>query len=402
MKKRSLTYLSYLLMAVLFLSLPGCCRKNAGTAGRDVTLEVALYPYVPDMARFQEVVSDAWEREHPDVSLHFADWDCYVSDPDPALDVFVFDGIYLSSFIKDGYLMPIPEENVRDREDIFPFALEGCKSGGELFALPQLLCTEFLYTRKDDPELSSVSDVMTLYGILVDRKTQSVKPEEKEGLLIDLSNQLITKTVMYLDSLMDEQAEYTDYSELTETSKLSEKALERIAALWKMGGDKQVSYWPEDNDAYVRARWFSEGRGRAYIGYAEAMAAMGDYADDVLIRRFSYGTKENIPLFYTDMVGINPKIGEDKKELALDLANLLISGEVLTGMSMPAKEGGSPQYLLTARKSVYDTLGRDYPIYRLLLENVDSADNHVYRLGAGAREFIADMEKTLAEQIRPE
>ena len=39
---------------------------------------------------------------------------------------------------------------------------------------------------------------------------------------------------------------------------------------------------------------------------------------------------ECIPLFYTDMVGINSMITEDKKELAFELANILVSEEVLT------------------------------------------------------------------------
>ena len=47
---------------------------------------------------------------------------------------------------------------------------------------------------------------------------------------------------------------------------------------------------------------------------------------------------ECIPLFYTDMVGINSMITEDKKELAFELANIMVSEEVLTGASRPAKD----------------------------------------------------------------
>ena len=160
---------------------------------------------MPDPARFQEAVRVAWEREHPDIGLHFADWDCYVSDPDQALDVFVFDAIYLSSFVDEGYLLPIPEETIRNREDLFAFALEDCRSGEALYALPQLLCTDFLYTRKSDDALTGVSDLVALYDVLGDRQLQSVIPEENECLLINLSGVLLTKTMMYLDALMDEQ-----------------------------------------------------------------------------------------------------------------------------------------------------------------------------------------------------
>ena len=50
-----------------------------------------------------------------------------------------------------------------------------------------------------------------------------------------------------------------------------------------------LSCLPDDNDAYVRAKWFAEGRGRAYIGCSESMNAMGDYANEVTPRLFSLG-----------------------------------------------------------------------------------------------------------------
>ena len=205
--------------------------------------------------------------------------------------------------------------------------------------------------------------------------------------------------MLYLDILMDERQEYTDYSVLPDPSRLSEPALKTLRTLWDMGGKEQVTYWPEDNDPYVRALWFADGAGRAYIGYAEAMAAMGDAAKDMVVRRFSYGSGTDIPLFYTDMVGIGVGIGEEKKALACDLANILVSAEVLTAMSRPARDGGSPQYLLTARKSVYDALSPEFPLYSLLKEVVVAPDDHVFRLGVHARQFIAEMEKTLADRI---
>ena len=50
-------------------------------------------------------------------------------------------------------------------------------------------------------------------------------------------------------------------------------------------------------------------------------------------------------------------------------------------------------------KSVYDALSRDYPIYKLLKDIVNHKENHVFRMGAEAKEFILDMEKTLSQCI---
>ena len=126
---------------VIFIAilLTGCSGQSTPVQKTDSALHVALYPYVPDMERFQEAVSDVWEEEHPDVDLKFVDWDCYTSDPDPVTDVFVFDGIYLSSFVEDGYLLSIPEEKIQGKEDIYPFALKGSSCEGEFYALPQML-----------------------------------------------------------------------------------------------------------------------------------------------------------------------------------------------------------------------------------------------------------------------
>lgn len=388
--------LSIVVLAVL--PVGGCTQADSSHSAAP-TLEVALFPYVPDMDCFQKTVSEAWNQLHPDVPLHFVDWDCYASDPEESLDVFVFDGIYLSSLAEKGQLLPIPEDKVHGTDDIIPFALEGCRVGGKLYALPQLLCADFLYTRSDDPVLSSVSDIASLYEVLGDRKTQTVIPGEHEGLLINLSDTLLTKTVMYLNALADERQSYSGYDELPDPAQLSQKSVGRLSALWRMGGGEQVAYWPENGDAYVRARWFAEGKGRAYIGYPEALAAMGDYANDVTMRLFSYGAEKNIPLFYTDMVGVNSHISESKKELAFDLVNVLTSAGVLAQVSRGA-DGGSPQYLLTPRISVYDELGADYPIYRQLKQVVEDPENRAFRMGANARQYLVEMEKVLSERIQ--
>ena len=51
-----------------------------------------------------------WEAKHPDMKLELVDWYCYDEDLPDDLDVFVFDGIYLTEYLEKGYLLPIPEE----------------------------------------------------------------------------------------------------------------------------------------------------------------------------------------------------------------------------------------------------------------------------------------------------
>ncbi len=63
---------------------------------------VALFPYLADPEGFQEAVRDSWGQRHPDVELHFTDWNCYHSDPVEGIDVFVFESTYLTSFAEKG------------------------------------------------------------------------------------------------------------------------------------------------------------------------------------------------------------------------------------------------------------------------------------------------------------
>jgi len=79
---------------------------------------------------------------------------------------------------------------------------------------------------------------------------------------------------------------------------------------------------------------------------------------------------------------------------------LVVLAVVMTGFSkQEAKVQNQKLTLLTARKSVYDSLGKDYPVYLRLKEIMMSGDNHVFRMGTGARRFIKEMEKVLYEKL---
>ncbi|MBP3876868.1 MAG: thiamine pyridinylase, partial [Lachnospiraceae bacterium] len=338
-------------------------------------------------------------QRHPDVELHFTDWNCYHSDPVEGINVFVFESTYLTSFAEKGYLLPIPEDIIKDRDDIFPYTIDGCYVDGTLYALPQLLCADFLFTRKGDGELAVVTDIEGLYRVLGARKEETVIPGENEGLLADPSN----KARKYLDVLTDEQQKYSDYGTLPDVSDLSAVAVEKLRELRKMSGEELVRYLTENKGKRaLLPEWFADGKGRAFIGYSESMALMGDAAGQMDIRLFSYSDRKNIPVFYTDLVGISAEIDEERKELAYELANILLSEEVLTKMSMPGEEGGSPQYLLTVRSSVYDHLEKEFPIYAKLKEIVENPDNHVFRAGSGVREFIKAADAALTEALTEE
>ena len=367
----------------------------AAPAAAEKDLCVALFSYVPDSSRFEKAIRQEWEKVHPEVSLTFADWDGYHDEPSEDLDLFVFDAIFLSHFVEQGYLLPIPEEEIQEKEDLVSFAMEGCRVDEVAYAVPQILCTNLLYTRKEDEKLSQVDDIESLYGILGDQMAEEEIPSAGGNeLLIDMSRGT-SKVSMYLDALCDVNQAYSAYEETPDMENTALDAIHSLRLLCQMGGADQVQYEPEDGDAYVRARWFAEGIGRAYIGYSEAMSAMGDYVSQVDFRPFSYAKEENIPLMAADVVGVCGSIQEEKKPLAFELLNILTGEAVMVSALSPDEEHAESQYLLPARASVYDWLSESLPAYGKLKDIVLNPENRLFLMGSNARAFISQAKSIL-------
>lgn len=120
------------------------------------TLTLALYPYVPDIERFKSAIREEWDQRHPEIQLEFSDWDCYSGTLPENADVFVYDGVYLNNYIEQGMLLPLAENEIEDVDDFYPFVTDTFAANEVFNAVPEFLCSEFLYTRKDDSELASV------------------------------------------------------------------------------------------------------------------------------------------------------------------------------------------------------------------------------------------------------
>ena len=152
-------------------------------AAEPVTLNVALYGYIPDYGSFEDTVRESWEEAHPEVKLHFVQWDCYESVVPDDLDVFVFDAINLDVFADAGSLLPLSEEDIEDYDDLIPSFMNGCRIDGTIYAVPQLLCTDFLFTRKSGQKSSCIfrrsSTKRKSIWILIQRSRRERCPREQ-------------------------------------------------------------------------------------------------------------------------------------------------------------------------------------------------------------------------------
>ena len=357
MKKILCTLMAILLLSAVF---PGA---DAG-AGEPVTLNLALYTVIPDYDSFAETVKACWAETHPETELNIVDWDCYSGEVPEDLDVFVIDTADFDLYAGKGALLPLEEEEIRDYEDLIPSFTAGCRVGGTLYALPQFLCTDLLYTRRGDTELEGVRNLVDLYALLGD-----------DDMLMDMDSDIF-RVCIYLQALMDENHRYTDTFPPLEEETLSREAVGALAMLRDMRR-KDPAGLPEDGGMYQYARRFADGEGRVYIGYSESMDLMGDAASETDFRLISMTDDENIPVFYVDAAAINARIPEEKKALAFDLLNMITGTDLLVQAS---QRNGLPRYLLAARGSVYDSLAPDFPLYGRLKEIAMVPNAHVFRI----------------------
>ena len=117
---------------------------------------------------------------------------------------------------------------------------------------------------------------------------------------------------------------------------------------------------------------------------------MGESASEMDFRLFSMTDDENIPVFYMDAAAVNAKISDEKRALALELLNMITSSDTLVRVSM---NNGDPRYLLLARRSAYDTLAPDYPIYKEMKKVATVPNAHVFRIKPDGDEYLEEAEK---------
>ena len=364
----------YIALAVLLCLIGSFGILKTRTAPHPITLNVSLFKYVPDPAFFEKAVEDCWKEKHPDVALNFVDWDCYSGEVPENLDVFVMDTIVLDGLAGRGYLLTLSEDDIQDYDDLIPAFVEGCRVNGELCAVPQLLCTDLLFTRKEDDALKSVNSIFELSDAL-----------DGNELILEKTDPIFL-TATYLQALTDEEQQYMDHFPSIEAGTLSPKAVDSLEKIREMHLPVPEDT-TEERGLYDFARIFADGLGRAYIGYSESMSAMGENAAEMDFRLFSMTDDPNIPLFYVDVAAVNAKISPEKKAPALDLLNLITGEDLLARASISAD---GPQYLFTSRYSVYDALAPEYPIYHDLKKIVSGPDAFVFRIKPDGKAFLEE------------
>ena len=380
---------------------PAAARPAAGADASALT--VALYPWAPRPGQVQRAVADAWQRRHPDVPLRFVDWDCYTSDPPAGVDVFVFDSVMLRKYVKRGLVQRLAGEEVDDSSDLLPYALRAARADdGALYGIPQIGCALMLFYRDGDTGLERADDLGDLVKALGPARYDTLRPPRGKGLLIDLSDAAMD-AYYYIEALQDTYGVYSDDPPLAPTAaKLDGWAMAGLRDLRVMAGARQAG--AADTGQSTRAEWFGAGRGRALIGFSESLNEMSAAArDDVRLKMvpFSDSGRGDVRLFYTDVVGLAPALSAGpRRDLALELANLVASSEVMVAAIGPSADDPAPQYLFSVRRSVYDELAPRFPLYAQMAQLVGAAEGSAAAPGGSAEpqpvRLSADMDRWFA------
>jgi len=391
-KKTTVTGLIFLffwtIIASLFLIFP--------TALAAEELNVALFQWVPRLDQFKAVINEVWSQTHPDVTLNFVDWDCYDSDPIPELDVFVFDGIFLSYFQSRGFLEQISPDQVTDFNDILEFARNGARVDGGYYGIPQLACTDFFFCQGKDEGCSdcidSPSTLANIYSYVGDNKALGcVVPGPGSGLLMNLAGGT-TCALLYLDAVQDLTGMYTQDPPLPAPDQraLNSDAITNLQLVVKMTGVPQAQF--SATQAYQRAGWYSSGSGKALVHYSESTWRMWyQFRDTILFKVMPLGPRP-VNLLYVDITGIKPGLDTSKKVLALELANLITGTDTMVKCLNPW--GGGPdqsfQYLLPMRVSVFNIVTKNDKtgLYGKFYKVLQTCNPQVFRVGTGLKDWL--------------
>lgn len=390
------TGLSIGLALGLLLTASGCTTTSARPqvleqAATGQTLTVALYPYVPRQAQFVSAITTAWASVQPNVTLTFLDaskWDGgYKIDPPTDADVYVFDAMFFEYFRAKGWLEAMEPAEIANADDFVQYAKAGVQSGGKYYAIPQLGCASILFYQKSDTALDNASTLSEVKDALSQCTYTSAIPPDRRGLMVDMSGGT-TNATTYLAALSSLTGVYPPPL----SNQIDPAAMSNMRLLLAM-----ASYENGTNEADQRPVWFSNGWGRAVIGFTESMSAMSPETRlGIDFKVMPMSDNDNSPMFYADVVGINTTTNQrGTRNLAVQLANVMASMDTMVASIGPDGTQPYPQFLMPTRPSVFQKLGQSFPIYNEMYDLVTQDNPVMFKVDAGVRTWLTNMKTNI-------
>ena len=311
------------------------------------TLTYAVYPYISGVDQYCEIIEKRWAEIEPDIKLVRAEWDCYEGGSPDGIDVIMYDAVMQELLIENEWIRPIDKKEIKKSEDIFPFALEGLTVDGRLYGIPVFLCGNFLIYDRECTELAEAEHLTDLSGeseiLVINSKFSLNRPQYIHEVLADTLSEANPSAGDDVDSVM--------------------------ALVDKLAVDAHES----DDDTQV-ALAYDSGAGKGYIGFSESMRFLSKRMSGTSIKTISFSDREDLPRLYVDAVAVNSKVTGQRYDKCIELMNVIADSDVLSSISV---QNGSPQYLLLARNTPYETLIKSFPLYEQLEKLVLNEKNKV-------------------------
>lgn len=395
MKRQKLFGFSLVLfLCLVFFTING--------AVASISLKVALYPSVPRVAQFKEVIENEWEKVAPEVTIDWVDtgWDGgYSSDPDSSFDVYVFDATFLTYFRSKGWLLGLQKSQVEDFDDILEYAAKGVQDNGFVYAIPQIGCANILYYYKNDQAVAKAATVEDVNSAIGSCVFFGKIPSTITGLMADFSGGT-TNACYYVQSVHERLNEFP--IPLPQNPEEVDKiAISNLKDIVDSSSFKNVYY--KQAFLYTRAGWFGQGHGRAFVGFTESLSNIDPgQLDNIAFKVMPWSdniTGNSSPLFYSDVIGIQPDTQKrGTEEYAIKLANLIASTDVIVQCFGPYGSQG-PQYLMPVRHSAFQELGSKFPLYSKIYSMVTGVNPILIDLGTEAKNWLGNMKSTIKNMV---
>lgn len=363
---------------------------------QNTTLKVGLYPYVPRIEQFQTAITAQWKAIEPNVTLEFdTSWDGGYESPPPAdLDVFVFDAIMFENFRINGYLEAMKASEIKNLDDFVDYAIKGVESNGNYYAIPQLGCTNILFYKKDDTKIANAKSIEELKLELKTCTYTSQIPPDVRGLMLDLKGGT-TNATFYLDIAHSANNVYP--LPLPSAIEIDQTVIKSMKSLLVMASYENATQDPPKD--YGRADWFSDNYGRALVGFTESMSAMSKTTrDNIRFKPMPLHDTDSVPMFYADVISVNAKT--NNRALAVKLANVMASAQTMIASIGANDTNEFPQYLMATRPSVFDSIGKDFPIYNDMYSMLKNSNPIMFKLSSDSRQWLDNTKNLIRSEAR--
>jgi thiamine pyridinylase len=183
-------------------------------------------------------------------------------------------------------------------------------------------------------------------------------------------------------------------------SQLNQTAITDMREMMAIGSYENATATPDNQ--YQRGIWFSDGWGRAVMGYTESMSQMSAQTlSGIGFKVMPLSDTHNPPLFYADVIGVNTSTNQrSTRALAVQLANVMASSVTMVDSIGPDPTHPIPQYLMATRPSVFQTLWQGYPLYMKMYGLITSTNPIMFKVNDQVRTWLTAMKAPITADAR--